>query len=287
MKRFHLISALGACVFTLFTTPLIHAAPVSCTGFCVISDGTASIGIDTRPEVDRFNFNGGDHLTSQVFHLRFARGTDPLTLDPGTANPDELSNHISQTAATEDEDANVIHLEHVEADGLDVRIDYTLTGGTNIATLDEVFAITNTSMTDFFAIDLFARTDWDIDLGGQQPPEEGDTAEFTGTLANPEFRQSDGAILTTVTADQIAHFDVSDFISRGSFVGADGNLQGRTMFGPGDAIHHLQFARFTLNPGESATFNINKTIQVVPVPAAVWLFCSGLLGLAGLARRKV
>jgi len=25
---------------------------------------------------------------------------------------------------------------------------------------------------------------------------------------------------------------------------------------------------------------------VVPVPAAVWLFCSGLIGLIGIARRK-
>ena len=35
--------------------------------------------------------------------------------------------------------------------------------------------------------------------------------------------------------------------------------------------------------------NINATVaevQVVPVPAAVWLFGSGLLGLAGIARRK-
>jgi hypothetical protein len=27
-------------------------------------------------------------------------------------------------------------------------------------------------------------------------------------------------------------------------------------------------------------------VAAVPLPAAVWLFCSGLLGLVGIARRK-
>ena len=30
----------------------------------------------------------------------------------------------------------------------------------------------------------------------------------------------------------------------------------------------------------------NMSVATVPVPAAVWLFGSGLLGLAGIARRK-
>ena len=38
-------------------------------------------------------------------------------------------------------------------------------------------------------------------------------------------------------------------------------------------------------PGFSANFNFSTT-SAVPVPAAVWLFGSGLLGLVGVARRK-
>lgn len=34
-------------------------------------------------------------------------------------------------------------------------------------------------------------------------------------------------------------------------------------------------------------FNLGLTVHPVPVPAAVWLFGSGLVGLAGLARRKM
>jgi len=37
-------------------------------------------------------------------------------------------------------------------------------------------------------------------------------------------------------------------------------------------------------PGQAPTFQ--GTVSAVPVPAAVWLFGSGLLGLVGVARRK-
>ena len=40
--------------------------------------------------------------------------------------------------------------------------------------------------------------------------------------------------------------------------------------------------------GNSDSFRIDQmTVSAVPVPAAVWLFASGLLGLAGFARKKV
>ena len=39
----------------------------------------------------------------------------------------------------------------------------------------------------------------------------------------------------------------------------------------------------TIN-GQTHAFLMTPT--AVPVPAAVWLFCSGLLGLVGVARRK-
>jgi len=46
-------------------------------------------------------------------------------------------------------------------------------------------------------------------------------------------------------------------------------------------------------PGLRGYFNIGSgnsmqvlSVSSVPVPAAAWLFCSGLLGLVGIARRK-
>jgi len=43
---------------------------------------------------------------------------------------------------------------------------------------------------------------------------------------------------------------------------------------------------FSLTPGDSVSFTSNFDVIPVPVPAAVWLFGSGLLGLFGLSRRK-
>ena len=45
----------------------------------------------------------------------------------------------------------------------------------------------------------------------------------------------------------------------------------------------LFFDDFNLLLGQ---WDTNANITVVPVPAAVWLFGSGLIGLAGVVRRK-
>ena len=49
-------------------------------------------------------------------------------------------------------------------------------------------------------------------------------------------------------------------------------------------LSHSFYGIFTLDvdPVSTSAFNVNP----VPVPAAVWLFGSGLIGLIGLARRK-
>jgi len=48
---------------------------------------------------------------------------------------------------------------------------------------------------------------------------------------------------------------------------------------PGTNIYNVTFTN-------GAVLSIDATPTVVPVPAAVWLFGSGLLGLIGIARRK-
>ena len=60
--------------------------------------------------------------------------------------------------------------------------------------------------------------------------------------------------------------------------------------GDGDSVMGIGMAAGGPFPGFRANFNANLTstpdVAAVPVPAAVWLFGSGLLGLAGIARRK-
>ncbi len=58
-----------------------------------------------------------------------------------------------------------------------------------------------------------------------------------------------------------------------------------------DTISNLQIGTCGLNCVASNTYANgiidDITISAVPIPTAAWLFCSGLLGLIGIARRKV
>lgn len=69
-------------------------------------------------------------------------------------------------------------------------------------------------------------------------------------------------------------------------------ITGAFTLGPGVTAYTLQFAAVC---GASATctadyyfdnISISADLSAVPVPAAVWLFGSGLLGLIGVARKK-
>ncbi len=65
-------------------------------------------------------------------------------------------------------------------------------------------------------------------------------------------------------------------------------ITGNTIFDP---VAGFFSAEINNLPGGSYTLNIKMENQVngaavVPVPAAVWLFGSGLLGLIGVARKK-
>lgn len=61
--------------------------------------------------------------------------------------------------------------------------------------------------------------------------------------------------------------------------------------GDGDSYNLSYLATVPLNDpsglgGINYRLNLTGTVSAIPVPAAVWLFGSGLLGLVGIARRK-
>lgn len=66
------------------------------------------------------------------------------------------------------------------------------------------------------------------------------------------------------------------------FLSGSGTLSGNG-FDPTAATWSLSAQT---NPADGAPTTYSMTIAAVPVPAAVWLFGSGLLGLVGVARRR-
>lgn len=74
----------------------------------------------------------------------------------------------------------------------------------------------------------------------------------------------------------IASLTASSF----NFLSACGNP---SCSGPGN---YYAAAKVQNTPGPTGSSWIASNVGVVPIPAAVWLFGSGLLGLIGLARRK-
>ncbi|CUS34277.1 exported hypothetical protein [Candidatus Nitrospira nitrosa] len=85
---------------------------------------------------------------------------------------------------------------------------------------------------------------------------------------------------------QGAGYDSSslNYIGNATASGTDSSITRTFSLGPG--LYSLVFGGNPPagTPGSAVAYQ--ATLSTVPVPAAVWLFGSGLIGLAGLARRK-
>ena len=105
----------------------------------------------------------------------------------------------------------------------------------------------------------------------------GATGIDTGDIDNVAGTVS-GIVVNTMLLDLTGDFTVA-------------TIQFQTM-GAFGSTTDLALTEYALNPWASGGLPINPSyvngiVTVVPVPAAVWLFGSGLLGLLGFARRKV
>ena len=102
----------------------------------------------------------------------------------------------------------------------------------------------------------------------------GSNVGFIGSTTNGGAA---GAANSTLTA-----FDISSFLSAGSNVI---EIEGRNGIGAFAGCTNCTYAQHPA--GVVFGGSINNAVNAVPIPAAVWLFGSGLLGLIGIARRKV
>lgn len=105
----------------------------------------------------------------------------------------------------------------------------------------------------------------------------GDTGIFNQTsyrLESGDFLNSNGTIL----GDDIYRFPLDGFSTFQTTLPLESNDY---------LLKHIYMAG-DLSPGEvvSAAYRWEFNVTAVPVPAAAWLFGTGLLGLIGLARRK-
>ena len=108
------------------------------------------------------------------------------------------------------------------------------------------------------------------------------TLEYHPELEGTSFGRSGWLLVNHIgfDADAFELFDVTTYLS-GNNLSVNGNL------GFGWGFDHLGSTTARLNNTRIGTFSFETT--VVPVPAAVWLFVSGLLGLFGVSglKRKV
>lgn len=92
-------------------------------------------------------------------------------------------------------------------------------------------------------------------------------------------------LLTISTDDSASPTDISAFIGTG-FFNVLAELETSAILGADYAENDSGFPAGNAIVDWNSTITIAYTYAAVPIPAAVWLFGSGLIGLVGVARRK-
>ena len=117
------------------------------------------------------------------------------------------------------------------------------------------------------------RTDLEIDIDDSSitlSPQQDNDFSNTGLLTLSDLNWTDTP--GQITGFQLTLNNVPGFTSSDITFGTDQIV--------------IDIANLELDVGSFAIINLEVAHTVVPVPAAVWLFGSGLLGLVGVARRK-
>ncbi len=112
------------------------------------------------------------------------------------------------------------------------------------------------------------------------------------SISIDEYVWDFGAGISTGTIDNVAGTVDGISVNAWSNVTGDFSIASVTFQAINEGTTGLLLSEWGFNPWASGGSAINpdfvdgQVISTVPVPAAVWLFGSGLLGLLGLAKRK-
>ena len=151
---------------------------------------------------------------------------------------------------------------------------------TNNLAVDQTFIITST----IGVVPIGPSSLTSGSVGGSITDNNGNTATISDNSAAIYTALIDGAAYQTLL-DPV--FSVTTSAGGTSlFGGVDFGLPPNSQPGPSISTDIGIRMEFILTPGDSVSFTSRFEVQAVPVPAAVWLFGSGLLGLVGIARHK-
>lgn len=281
---------------TLLTVALGTVAASNANAFTLTS-GNATVEGDLLG-LSNWSHGSTNHLAEQTWWFNATTGTGSTPFNYELADYDNTPTETVSSAT----DAKVAY--DLAELGLNVSIDYTLSGGSgSTSSLSENVQFTNNS-GGAATITFYQYTDFD--LGGYQPYDS--TADNVGDgtdgfnygqndtvnqLFTNTVEQTNGAMTITELAAAVPFPTTTSVGQALALTDAlwDGTVPGTTTNNgdsyTGDAAWIWAYD-ISLAAGE--TYSISKSMvldAVVPVPAAAWLFGSGLIGLVGIARRRV
>jgi len=236
-----------------------------------------------------FDLTGGNQISwtmdgqSQLFNQRFFFRTAAMADEAAVDSLPLTGVQVSDTNFFDDARNDTISARYNAGGGLEFRTTYTVRGGlpgSGTSDLAETIRITNSGAP--VALSFFQYVDFD--LGGTSG------GDFGQILNGRTVRQADSlgtfVVNETVVTPAPDRFDLATFpgIAGLFFDGLPSNLGNNAgPIGPTDVTWAFQWD-IVLNTGDTFTISKDKLLATVPAPSSAAVL--GLIGLAGLRRRR-